>query len=347
MRAVTFVEIGKLELREVDKPTIQEPTDVILKVTTTAICGSDLHVLEGRIPGMMEGGIIGHEFIGMVEDAGPEVKNFKPGDRALASFMIPCGKCWVCQHGFQGQCDDLRVFGYGIFVGDVNGGQTEYVRVPNADVALHHIEDELSDERALFAGDILTTGVQVAANGQIQEGDTVAVVGCGPVGLFAIQAAMTFKPAAVYAIDSVDQRLEMAQGFGAIPINLKEQNPVVRIQDEAPGGGADVVLECVGGSQALVPAFDMVRPGGTVSVIGVHSEPEATVPLQMMFVKAVDLKMNGSADVVAHWDEALGMIRDGHINPEAIISHRMKLDDALEGYRLFQAREAMKVVLTP
>jgi threonine dehydrogenase-like Zn-dependent dehydrogenase len=347
MKAVTFVEIGKLEMREVEKPTIQEPTDVILKVTTTAICGSDLHVLEGRIPGMMEGGIIGHEFIGVVEDAGPEVKDFKPGDRALASFMVPCGKCWLCNHGFHGQCEDLQVFGYGVFLGDLNGGQTEYVRVPRADVSLHHIEDDMTDERALFAGDILTTGVQVASNGQIKEGDTVAVIGCGPVGLFAIQAAMAFKPAAVYAIDSVDQRLEMAQGFGAIPVNLKETNPVVRIQDEGPGGGADVILECVGGSPALVPAFDMVRPGGRISVIGVHSEPTAEVPLQLMFVKAIDVKFNGSADIVAHWDEALGMIRDGHIQPEAIISHRMKLDDALEGYRLFQSREAMKVVLTP
>jgi threonine dehydrogenase-like Zn-dependent dehydrogenase len=347
MKAVTFVEVGKLEMRDVPKPTIQEPTDVIVKVSTTAICGSDLHVLEGRIPGMMEGGIIGHEFIGTVEAAGTDVKNFKEGDRALASFMIPCGRCWACQHGFQGQCDDLRVFGYGIFVGDVNGGQAEYVRVPNADITLHHIDDDLEDERVLFAGDILTTGIQVAANGGIKEGDSVAVIGCGPVGLFAIQAAMTYKPAVVYAIDSVDQRLEIAQGFGAVPVNMTEQNPVVRIQDEAPGGGADVVLECVGHSTALLPGIDMVRPAGKISIIGVHSEVQAELPLQLMFTKAIDLKFNGSCNVVGHWDEALQMVREDKIHPEAIISHRMKLDDALEGYRLFGAREAMKVVLTP
>ncbi|HEV3230980.1 MAG TPA: alcohol dehydrogenase catalytic domain-containing protein [Candidatus Dormibacteraeota bacterium] len=347
MRAVTFVEIGKLELTDVPKPTIEEPTDALLKVTTTAICGSDLHVLSGRIPGMMPGNIIGHEFIGVVEEVGPEVRGFKPGDRALASFIIPCGRCWFCVRGQQGQCQDARVFGYGIFLGDVNGGQTEYVRIPNADLALHQIGPELTDEQALFAGDILSTGVHVAAEARIQEGDTVAVVGCGPVGLFAIQAARTYKPARIYAIDSVDQRLEMAEGFGAIPLNLKETNPVVALQDATEAGGADVVLECVGGSQALIPTFDMVRFGGRIAVIGVHSEPEATMPLQMMFVKGIDLKFCGTANVVGHWDEALRMIREHQIDPEAIISHRLPLDDALRGYELFESREAMKVVLKP
>ncbi|MEA2646808.1 MAG: S-(hydroxymethyl)glutathione dehydrogenase / alcohol dehydrogenase [Chloroflexota bacterium] len=347
MKAVTFVEVGKLEMSDVPRPTIQDPTDVILKVTTTAICGSDLHVLEGRIPGMMPGGILGHEFIGIVEDAGPEVKNFKPGDRALASFLIPCGKCWYCKRGAFGQCDEVRVFGYGIFVGDVNGGQTEYVRVPNADLALHHVAEKLSDESVLFAGDILTTGFHVADIAGIKEGDTVAVVGCGPVGLMAIQAANTFKPSAVYAIDSVDQRLEMASGFGAKPIDLRSQNAVVTCQDATDGRGVDVVLECVGSSQALVPAFDMVRPGGTIAVIGVHSEPEATVPLQMIFNKGIDLRMGGIANIPGRWDRVIEHIEAGDLQPDSIISHRMKLDDALQGYELFRTREAMKVVLTP
>jgi threonine dehydrogenase-like Zn-dependent dehydrogenase len=347
MKAVTFVEVGKLEMRDVDKPTIQEPDDVLLKVTTTAICGSDLHVLEGRIPGMMEGGILGHEFIGIVEEVGPEVKNFKPGDRALASFLIPCGVCWFCQRKMFGQCEDVRVFGYGIFVGDVNGGQAEYVRVPAADRCLHHVDAQLTDENALFAGDILTTGFHVADIAGIKEGDTVAVVGCGPVGLFAIQAAQTFKPSAVYAIDSVDQRLEMAQGFGAIPIDIRHQNAVVTCQDVTAGRGVDVVLECVGAAPALIPTFDMVRPGGTVSVIGVHSDPEASFPLQMLFNKGIDVHFGGIANVPGRWDRVLDLIGKGELHPEAIISHRMKLDEALKGYELFEAREAMKVVLTP
>src|SRR5260370_10606157 len=197
MKAVSFVEVGKLELRDAEKPTIQEPDDVLLKVTTTAICGSDLHVLAGRIPGMMEGGILGHEFIGIVEDVGPEVKNFKPADRALASFLIPCGKCWFCQRKMFGQCEDVRVFGFGIFVGDVNGGQAEYVRVPAADLCLHHVDDRLSDESALFAGAILTPGFHVADIAGIKEGDTVAVVVSVPAGLLAFRPATPFNPPAV------------------------------------------------------------------------------------------------------------------------------------------------------
>jgi 2-desacetyl-2-hydroxyethyl bacteriochlorophyllide A dehydrogenase len=347
MKAVTFVEVGKLDLRDVDKPTIKEPDDVLLKVTTTAICGSDLHVLAGRIPGMMEGGILGHEFIGTVEDVGPEVKNFKPGDRALASFLIPCDKCWYCDRKMFGQCESARIFGYGIFVGDVNGGQAEYVRVPAADLCLHHVDKRLSDESALFAGDILTTGFHVADIAGIKEGDTVAVVGCGPVGLFAIQAAQTFKPSSVYAIDSVDQRLEMAQGFGGVPLDLRNQNAVVACQDATEGRGVDVVLECVGSSAALVPAFDMVRPGGTIAVIGVHSEAAVSIPMQMMFNKGIDLRMGGIANIPGRWDRVLELIEQGQLHPESIISHRMKLEDALKGYELFEAHEAMKVVLTP
>jgi threonine dehydrogenase-like Zn-dependent dehydrogenase len=347
MRAVTFVEVGKLEVSDAPKPTILEPTDALLKVSTTAICGSDLHVLEGRIPGMMPGGIIGHEFIGTLEEVGPGVKNFKAGDRTLASFIIPCGTCWYCQRGLQGQCEDVRVFGYGIFVGDVNGGQAEYVRIPNADLCLHGIEEGMSDERALFAGDILSTGVHVATEARIKEGDTVAVIGAGPVGLFAMQAARAFKPSQVFAVDSVDQRLEMSQGFGATPVDLKRSNAVVALQDATNGRGVDVVLECVGNSQALIPTFDMVRPGGTVAVIGVHSEQEATVPLQMLFNKGIDVRFCGIANVPGRWDSALQMIRDGIIDPETIISHRMKLDEAERAYELFASREAMKVVLTP
>ena len=347
MKAVSFVEVGRLEMRDAPKPTIEDPTDVLLRVTTTAICGSDLHVLEGRIPGMMEGGILGHEFIGIVEDVGPEVKNFKPGERALASFIVPCGKCWYCQRKYYGQCDEVRVFGYGIFVGDLNGGQTEYVRVPNADLSLHHIDPRLSDEQALFAGDILTTGFHVAEIAGIHEGDTVAVVGCGPVGLMAVQAAMTFKPSRVFAIDSVDQRLELASGFGAEPLDMRHRNAVVACQDATDGRGVDVVLECVGFTAALVPTFDMVRPGGTVAVIGVHSDQEASLPLQMMFNKGIDVKFGGIANVPGRWDKVIEHLENGDMHPESIISHRLKLDQALEGYELFRSREAMKVVLTP
>jgi threonine dehydrogenase-like Zn-dependent dehydrogenase len=347
MRAVTYQDVGRIELDDVPKPQIQEPTDVLLKVTTTAICGSDLHVLHGRIPGMMPGGVLGHEFVGVVEEVGAGVKRFREGDRVLASFMIPCGHCWFCGRGLFNRCPDQRVFGYGAFLGDINGGQAEYVRVPGADICLHPLEGSLSDEQALFAGDIFTTGYDAAVEGRIQEGDVVAVQGCGPVGLFAIQAARTFKPSVIYAIDSVDQRLEMAQSFGAVPVNVKTVHAPSFVQDHTGGRGADVVLECVGALPAMTQAIDVVRAGGRISVIGVYSEPEYELPMALVFTKGIDIKMCGTANIVGRWEDVLALTRQGVVDPTAIISHRMNLDQALEGYKLFEAREALKVVLTP
>jgi threonine dehydrogenase-like Zn-dependent dehydrogenase len=347
MRAVTFQDVGKLTLEDVPKPSIQEPTDALLRVTTTAICGSDLHVLNGRIPGMLPGSILGHEFMGMIEEAGSEVTKVHEGDRVLASFTIPCGKCWYCGRGMYNRCPDNRVFGYGAYLGDINGGQTEYVRIPSADTCLHHVDGSLSDEQALFAGDIFSTGYDAVAEARIEEGETVVIQGCGPVGLFAIQAARIYRPGALYAIDTVDSRLEMAQSFGATPVNAREVHVPTFIQDATGGRGADVVVECVGALPAFDAAIDIVRPGGRLSVIGVYSEPEHTIPMSLIFTKAIDVKFCGTANVIGRWDEVLRLIREGAVDPTAIISHRLNLSDAMVGYRLFEAREAMKVVLTP
>ena len=178
MRALTFADIGRVEMADVPKPTIEEPTDVLLRVTTTAICGSDLHVLHGRIPGMTPGGILGHEFVGVVEEAGAAVTTVKPGDRVLASFTIPCGVCWYCRKRLFSRCPDQRVFGYGMFLGDINGAQAEYVRVPNADICLRVIDAGLSDERVLFAGDIFTTGYDCAVEARIEEAEDQGVAQC-------------------------------------------------------------------------------------------------------------------------------------------------------------------------
>ena len=347
MRAVTFQDVGSVTLEDVPRPVIVDPGDVILRVTTTAICGSDLHVLNGRIPGMMPGGVLGHEFCGIVEDVGSAVTRMQEGDRALASFTIPCGHCWFCDRGMFNRCPDNRVFGYGLFLGDLNGGQAEYVRVPQADIALHALADDMSDEQALFAGDVFTTGYDCAYEGHIQEGDVVVVQGCGPVGLFAIQAARTFKPSVIYAVDTVPARLELAASFGAIPVNGREVHVATTIQDATGGRGADVVLECVGALPAFDQAIDTVRAGGRISVMGVYSEPEHPLPMSLIFTKGVDLKFCGTANVIGQWEKVLDLTRRGEVDPTAIISHRMSLDDAIHGYELFEAREAMKVVLTP
>jgi 2-desacetyl-2-hydroxyethyl bacteriochlorophyllide A dehydrogenase len=347
MRALTFADIGRVEMADVPRPTVEEPTDVVLKVTSTAICGSDLHVLNGRIPGMIPGSVLGHEFIGVVEEAGSAVKKVAPGDRVLASFTIPCGTCWFCNKRLFSRCPDQRVFGYGMFLGDLNGGQAEYVRVPNADICLRTIDDSLSDEKVLFAGDIFTTGYDCAIEARIEEGDVVVVQGCGPVGLMAVQAARTFKPSVIYAVDTVAQRLEMAQGFGAVPVDASSVHVPSHIQDHTEGRGADVLLECVGAIPALAGSIDIVRAGGRISVIGVYSEPAMEFPLNLTFVKGIDLKFCGTANIVGRWDEALALITSGAADPASIISHRMSLDDAVRGYELFASREAMKVVLTP
>jgi threonine dehydrogenase-like Zn-dependent dehydrogenase len=347
MRALVFADIGRVEMADVLRPSVTEPGDALVKITTTAICGSDLHVLNGRIPGMMPGSVLGHEFAGIVEDCGPEVHGVKPGDRVLASFTIPCGDCWFCGKRLFSRCPDQRVFGYGMFLGDLNGGQAEYVRVPNADLCLRVIDPSLSDEKVLFAGDIFTTGYDCAVEARIEDGEVVVVQGCGPVGLMAIQAARTFHPSVIYAVDTVAQRLEMADGFGAIPVDASAVHVPSHIQDHTGGRGADVLLECVGAIPALTGAIDVVRAGGRISVIGVYSEPEMKLPLNLTFVKAIDLKFCGTANIVGRWDDALALITSGAADPASIISHRLPLDDAVRGYELFASREAMKVVLTP
>jgi threonine dehydrogenase-like Zn-dependent dehydrogenase len=347
MRALVFKDFGTVELDDVPAPVIEEPGDAIVRVTTTAICGSDLHVLNGRIPGMTPGSTMGHEFAGVVEEVSPEVTRFHPGDRVVGSFTIPCGHCWFCERRLFSRCPDQRVFGYGAFLGDVQGSQAERVRVPNADLALHAVGPAMTDEQVLFLGDIFSTGYDCAVEAQIQPGDVVAVIGCGPVGLMAVQAARTFDPAVVYAVDTVSDRLEMAQTFGATPVDASEVHVASHIQDHTGGRGADRVLECVGSAPALHDSLDIVRAGGRVSVIGVHSEPEFELPLNMAFVRGVDLKFCGTANVVGRWDRALELITSGAARPDQIISHRMKLDDAVRGYEIFANKEAMKVVLTP
>ncbi len=347
MRALVFKDFGEVELTDVPKPSIEEPGDALVRVTTTAICGSDLHVINGRIPGMTPGSTLGHEFVGVVEEAGSDVSRFKAGDRVLASFLIPCGSCWYCDRRMFSRCPDQRVFGYGSFFGDVNGAQAEYVRVPNADLCLHSVDAALSDEQVLFAGDIFTTGYDCAAEAHIQRGDSVVVVGCGPVGLMAVQAAKTFEPSTIYAVDTVSQRLEMAQTFGAVPVDAGSVHPASFIQDHTGGRGADCVLECVGFVPALLDSLDYARPGGRISIVGVHSDPEMELPLNITFVKGLDLKFCGTANIVGRWDEVFPLLSNGKAEPDAIISHRLSLEDAVRGYKLFESREALKVVLTP
>jgi len=347
MRAVLFEDVGSLSVGEYPEPSIQAPGDAVVDVSTAAICGSDLHLLHGRIPGMRPHSVIGHEFVGTVRAVGDGVSRFSPGDRVVGSFLIACGSCWFCRRREYTNCEDLNVLGYGMFTGDLDGAQAEQVRVPNADLNLHAVDDSLSDEQAIFAGDILTTGAYICARTGLSEGDTVAVIGAGPVGIFTIMHALATKPAAVYAVDMAADRLVLAEKLGAVPIDGSKVNPVVELQRRTGERGVDVVIECVGAPAAFGTALDAVRAGGTIGVIGVYAELSYDFPLGEVWRRGVTLVMGGTCNVQGHWDRSLELVRTGAIDPTIIITHTLGLDEAIRGYELFESREAMKVILKP
>jgi threonine dehydrogenase-like Zn-dependent dehydrogenase len=345
MKALTFQGEGDVKIAEVPKPSIKGSRDVLVKVTLGAVCGSDLHILHGHTP-MSAGTVLGHEFVGVVEDVGAEIQRFKPGDRVVSSFFTACGHCALCRKGWFNQCVEKGTFGHGEYFGGLGGGQAEYVVVPNADNTMEPIPSGMSDEQAIFVGDILATGFFGAQRAEIKPGDVVAVVGAGPVGLMATMCAQLFGPARVFAIDMVDSRLEVAQELGAIPINTKGAHPVQTIEEATGGVGADSSIECVGLLAAVDTAINVVRGGGTISMVGVPSAVLGDFPYLRMWLKSLTFRA-GWCNVQLYMRPLLDLIASGRLHPEKIISHRMKLDEAEEAYRMFDAREATKIVLTP
>ncbi|MCA1830109.1 MAG: alcohol dehydrogenase catalytic domain-containing protein [Actinobacteria bacterium] len=347
MRAVLFEDVGSLRIGDYPDPVVQEPTDAIVRVSTAAICGSDLHLLHGRIPGMRQGSVIGHEVVGTIEAVGDQVARFKAGDRVIASFLIGCGRCWFCAHGEFNGCESIAALGYGLFTGDLDGAQAELVRVPVADLNLHAVDAALTDEQVVFAGDILTTAVYIAERARIRHGDVVAVIGAGPVGLFTLMACKAYGPERIYSIDYAEDRLALAESLGAIPVDATKVNPVVELQRVTGERGADVVIECVGQPDAFTTALNAVRAGGAVAVIGVYAELGYDFPLGEIWRRAITIVMGGTCNVQAHWDRALSLVEDGTIDPVPLITHTLPLEEAIKGYQLFESREALKVVLKP
>lgn len=347
MQAVVMEDYASPAVREVDDPRVEDPHDAVVAVRKAAICGSDLHVLDGRIPGMTLGGVLGHEFTGTVRAVGDAVSGLVPGDRVVGAFLIPCGSCTACRRGGYNQCEDLRLLGYGAFFGDLPGAQAEYVRVPNAGLTLMRIPDALTDEQVLFAGDILATALYANRLGGVGRGTAVAVQGCGPLGLLTIEVARSLGADPVVAVDPVSERLGLARDRGAhTTIDPTRSSAGVAIEAATDGLGADVVLDTAGGAAAvLTQTFDLVRAGGTVAVVGVYSDPEATIPLGELFVRGITLAFGGTCPVQALWHEAVGLVEDGDVDPSGLISHRLDLADAVSGYELFASREATKVVL--
>ena len=345
MKALTFRAAGDVKVIDVPKPIVSGSGEALIKVTLGAVCGSDMHILHGHVP-MNQGAVLGHEFVGVVEEVGSEIKRFKPGDRVVSSFFTSCGVCALCRKGWFNQCANKGTFGHGEYFGNLGGGQAEYVVVPLADHSMELIPQGMTDEQAIFVGDILSTGFFGAERAEIKPGDVVAVIGAGPVGLMATMCAQLFGPARVFVVDMVDSRLEVAMELGGIPINAKQVHPVEAIQSQTGGLGADSSIECVGLLTAVDTAIESVRGGGTISMVGVPSAVIGDFPYLKMWIKSLTFRA-GWCNVQAYMRPLLDLIAAGRLQPEKIISHRMKLDEAEEAYRMFDAREATKIVLTP
>jgi alcohol dehydrogenase len=345
MKAVTYHGVGDFRVTDEPRPASPGPADALVRVTLSAICGSDLHIYHGRTP-IEEGDGIGHELVGVVEQVGPDVRTVRPGDRVVAPFYTACGSCAQCRRGWWSQCESRAIFGHGTYFGGLGGGQAEQCLVPGADLNLARIPDAVEDEQAVFVGDILATGLFAAERGEIRPGDTVAVVGAGPVGLMAVMCAQLFGPARVFAVDMVGRRLELAGDLGAVPIDTRAVNPVSEIQRHTDGLGADVVLECVGQVAAIDTAINAVRGGGTVSSIGVPSALTGDFPYFDAWNRDLTFR-SGWTNVHPYLRPLLELVGAGRLHPERIISHRMRLGEAVEAYRLFDRREATKIVLRP
>ncbi|MBC7294508.1 MAG: alcohol dehydrogenase catalytic domain-containing protein [Thermoleophilia bacterium] len=345
MRAVRLVGPRELRVDEVPDPEIQAANNAVVQVTKSAICGADLLPYWGHVPGFEWGTVMGHEFVGVVKEVGSAVTRVRPGDRVVCSSMTSCGECWACRHGMQPQCEKRALFGFSGAYPRLDGGQAEQVLVPNANRDLWPLPPEVSDEAGVFVADILSTAYRGVQRANVGLGDTVAVVGCGPVGLMAILTAR-LAAGQVIAVDTVPARLDQARSLGAATVDASREDPVEVVMTFTEGRGADVVLECAGGVPALTSALQMSRVRGTVSVIGAHFEPDFPLDAGSMFARETQLVFSIGAPTDDR-EAVIDLIRRGRIDPTSTISHRMSLEEAPEAYRLFEAREATKVVLTP
>jgi 2-desacetyl-2-hydroxyethyl bacteriochlorophyllide A dehydrogenase len=344
MRAVTFQAPGEVRVEEKPAPELAAADDALIRVEASGICGSDLHIYHGRVP-VEPGFTIGHEFVGTVLAAGPDVERVAEGDRVLGCFHTACATCPACLRGDYHRCERGRVFGHGSHLGDLQGAQAEQLLVPRANLTLRRVPEGMSDDVALFAGDVMGTGYHAIVHAGVRAGDTVAVLGLGPVGLCAVQAALASGAARVFAIDSVLDRLAMAERFGATPLRLAEDEPKRAVRGATEGRGVDVVVDAVGDPAPLALAVSLARDAGTVSGIGAYSG-KGEVPIGLAWLKGLTLRL-GIANVIAHVDRVLELIEAGKLDPAPLVTHRMKLDEAPEAYEIYDNREALKIVLAP
>ena len=343
MRAVTFQAPGEVRVEDKPEPELLAADDALVRVEASGICGSDLHIFHGRVP-VEQGFTIGHEFVGTVLAAGEDVERVAVGDRVLGCFHTACATCTACLRSDYHRCERGRTFGHGSHLGDLQGAQAEQLLVQRSNLTLRRVPEGMSDDVALFAGDVMGTGYHAVAHAGMRSGDTVAVLGLGPVGLCAVQAALAGGATAVFAVDSVEQRLAMAREFGAVPVHLGEEEPK-KVVRAATGGGVDVVVDAVGDPSPLAMAVSLARDAGTVSGIGAYAG-KGEVPLGLAWLKGLTLRL-GLANVIAHVDRVIALIEAGKLDPSPLVTHHMKLDEAPAAYEIYDNREALKIVLTP
>jgi 2-desacetyl-2-hydroxyethyl bacteriochlorophyllide A dehydrogenase len=344
MRAVTFQAPGEVLVEDVPEPRILDARDAIVRIEASGICGSDLHIYHGRVQ-IEPGFTIGHEYVGTVIATGDEVHELGVGDRVLGCFQTACGHCFFCRRGWFHKCDSSRTFGHGAALGSLQGTQAEQALVPNAELVLRRIPEGMSDDVALFAGDVMGTGYHAVVDSGLRPGDVAAVLGLGPVGLCAVQAARAVGASQVIAVDSVPERLRMAESFGAVPVHLSEGDPRGAAREATSGRGVDVCIDAVGDPRALELALRLTRKCGTVQTIGVYAE-RCEVHMGLLWIKALRL-CSGHANVIGHVDSVLAMMSSGQLDPTPLVTNHMALDEAPEAYRLYDRREALKIVLRP
>ena len=345
MKALVYNGPGSKSWKEVPNPTIQDNTDAIVRVDCTTICGSDLHILKGDVPEVTEGRILGHEAVGTVESVGAAVSTIGPGDRVLVSCISACGRCRYCREGRYGQC----LGGGGWVLGHlIDGTQAEYVRVPFADTSTYKVPDGAADEEILMLADILPTAYEVGVlNGHVQPGDTVAVVGAGPIGLAAIVGAQLYSPSHIIAIDLADARLDAAKLFGAdLMVNNERDDPVALVHEMTGGLGVDVAIEAVGVPASFELCTKLVRPGGHVANIGVHGKP-AQLHLESLWSRDVTIT-TGLVDTFST-PTLLRLVAKHQIDAGRFVTHHFDLNEMMEAYDVYERAAdtgAVKVVLT-
>jgi threonine dehydrogenase-like Zn-dependent dehydrogenase len=346
MRAVVSDGIGRVAVVDVAEPELTRPDEAIVRVTRTAICGSDLHLVHGKAP-IEPGEPLGHEAVGVVEETGDEVSRIRPGDRVAVAFNVTCGHCWFCGTGQSGLCEEGTIFGYGVFGGSMPGAQAERLLVPAADVNLLPVPDAVSDDAAVFVGDALSTGFHGASLVGSDPDAVVAVLGCGPVGVCTVLGLRALGVTRVFALDREPTRLALAEGAGANPVHVDERNAATVLADATDGRGADAVVDAVGHPSAFDDAIGIVRRGGTIAVVGVYAAEVAELQLGSAWSRALTFRFAGLTPVVAWWEPAMAALERGDVDPTPLISHRLPLSAAAEGYAVFDRREATTVVLEP